>query len=59
MAAAAAIRPVAPDATAQGRRFVARLILEWRSGANRFDKPGEAFRGVFHAGTPIAVAAST
>ncbi len=62
---AAAIRPATPastgfdalasDAAGEGHRFVARLATEWRSGANRFDRPGEAFRGVFHACELVAV----
>jgi GNAT superfamily N-acetyltransferase len=31
------------------------LAAEWRSGANRFDKPGEAFCGVFRAGALVAI----
>ncbi|MCX4164355.1 MULTISPECIES: GNAT family N-acetyltransferase [Paraburkholderia] len=29
------------EASTQGFRFLRRLIEEWRSGSNRFDKPGE------------------
>ncbi len=31
------------------------MAAEWRSGANRFDKPGEAFCGVFRDGALVAV----
>jgi GNAT superfamily N-acetyltransferase len=31
----------------EGFRFLARLRDEWSSGANRFDKPGEALFGLF------------
>ena len=31
----------------QGFRFLGRLFAEWRSGANRFDGPGEALFVVF------------
>jgi GNAT superfamily N-acetyltransferase len=62
---AAAVRPAAPasgrfdalasDAAAEGRRFVARMASEWRSGANRFDRPpGGARRGVFNDGGLVA-----
>ncbi|PYM80776.1 MAG: GNAT family N-acetyltransferase, partial [Candidatus Rokuibacteriota bacterium] len=30
------------ESEAQGLRFVRRLAEEWASGANRFDRPGEA-----------------
>ncbi len=30
------------ESEAQGSRFVRRLAEEWASGANRFDRPGEA-----------------
>lgn len=46
---------LASDASAEGRRFVARLAEEWRGGANRFDRPGEAFRGAFRDGVLVAV----
>jgi GNAT superfamily N-acetyltransferase len=32
---------LAADATADGHRMVTRLIEEWFTGENRFDKPGE------------------
>ena len=61
-----AIRPVTPsaagfgalaadDAVAEGHRFVARLAEEWRSGANRSDRPGEALLGVSSGGVLMAV----
>ena len=31
------------------------MAAEWRDGTNRFDGPGEAFRGVFRAGVLVAV----
>jgi GNAT superfamily N-acetyltransferase len=36
-----ALWPLAAEATANGHRMVARLIDEWITGENRFDKPGE------------------
>jgi GNAT superfamily N-acetyltransferase len=36
-------------------RIVRRLIEEWRSGANRFDRPGEALFGARGAGPLLAV----
>lgn len=45
----------ASDASAEGPRFIARLADEWRSGANRSDRPGEAFRGAFRDGALVAV----
>jgi len=38
---------VQAEASAEGFRFVDRLIEEWRSAANRFDRPGELFLGGF------------
>jgi GNAT superfamily N-acetyltransferase len=35
------LSPLATEATADGHRMVARLIEEWITGENRFDKPGE------------------
>ncbi|WP_447639521.1 GNAT family N-acetyltransferase [Pandoraea norimbergensis] len=29
------------EASAQGYRFIGRLMDDWRNGSNRFDKPGE------------------
>lgn len=46
---------LASDAAAEGRRFVARLAGEWRSGANPFDGPGEAPLGAFRGGALVAV----
>jgi GNAT superfamily N-acetyltransferase len=37
----AALVPLAAEATADGHRMVARLIDEWATGENRFDRPGE------------------
>jgi len=33
---------LAADASADGRRMVARLIEDWEQGRNRFDQPGES-----------------
>jgi GNAT superfamily N-acetyltransferase len=35
--------------------FVRRLADEWRSGANRFDRPGEALLAAWRDGRPVAV----
>ncbi|QLG96412.1 GNAT family N-acetyltransferase [Pseudomonas yamanorum] len=43
------------DAVAEGFRFLTRLIAEWQSGANRFDRPGECLLGVFDGGQLVAV----
>lgn len=42
-----AIEPLRAEAARQGFRFVERLVAEWESGANRFDRPGEGFFGAF------------
>ena len=37
----AGLSGLAADAEHDGQGMVARLIVEWNSGANRFDRPGE------------------
>jgi ribosomal protein S18 acetylase RimI-like enzyme len=36
------LQPLIAESERQGFAFVRRLVEEWRSGANRFDRPGEA-----------------
>jgi GNAT superfamily N-acetyltransferase len=38
-----------------GLRFVRRLVEEWASGANRFDRPGEALFGAWVDGRLVGV----
>jgi GNAT superfamily N-acetyltransferase len=38
-----------------GSTFVRRLVDEWRSGANRFDRPGEALFGAWLDGRLVGV----
>lgn len=38
-----------------GRRMVRRLVDEWDSGANRFDRPGEALLGAWIDGRLVGV----
>jgi GNAT superfamily N-acetyltransferase len=40
--AAEQVTALVAESEAQGLRFVRRLAEEWASGANRFDRPGEA-----------------
>ena len=40
--AAGQVAALVAESEAQGSRFVRRLAEEWASGANRFDRPGEA-----------------
>jgi GNAT superfamily N-acetyltransferase len=42
-------------AAGEGFRFLDRLVDEWGSGTNRFDKPGELLIGAFRADSIIAV----
>jgi len=42
-----ALEPLAQEAEAQGFEFMRRLIDDYTSGTNRFDKPGEAMFGVY------------
>lgn len=43
------------ESVTEGFRFLTRLIIDWKNGANRFDRPGECFLGVFRHGHLIAV----
>jgi ribosomal protein S18 acetylase RimI-like enzyme len=43
------------DSEANGVRFVRRLIDEWSTGVNRFDRPGEALFVARHAGAIVGV----
>ncbi len=36
------LRSLVDESEREGFRFVSRLLSEWRSGANRFERPGEA-----------------
>src|SRR3954447_15503574 len=38
--------PLLTASQREGCRFVSRLCEDWRSGTNRFDKPGEALFGL-------------
>jgi len=38
---AGCLQALVTESERQGFRFVRRLVDEWRSGANRFDRPGE------------------
>ena len=42
-------------AMGEGYGFVDKLVAEWRSGINRFDRPGEIFLGAFQSDDPVAV----
>lgn len=43
------------ESEASGLRFVRRLVEEWTSGANRFDRPGEALFVARTAGEVVGV----
>ena len=43
------------EATGEGFRFVDKLAFEWRSGANRFARPGEVLLGAFQTGSLVAI----
>jgi len=53
------IETLASEARAEGWRHIDRLIAEWSSGAERFDKPGEALFAVFAAGDLAGVGGLT
>lgn len=42
-----AIGPLLDSAACEGHLFVRRLIDDWQTGANRFDRAGEVFLGAF------------
>lgn len=50
-----AIEALRRSAEREGFRFVDRLSVEWRSGANRFDKPGERLIGAFVGDAAVAI----
>ena len=43
------------EASAQGFNFLDRLINEWRTGSNRFDKPGERLLVAVDAGNIVGI----
>ena len=45
-----AVAPLAEAAACEGFAFVHRLVEEWRTGANRFDRPGEILLGAWLGG---------
>ncbi len=48
------VRPLALEARASNHTFLDRLIADWHSGANRFDKPGECYLGLYESDGLIA-----
>ncbi|HEV8532042.1 MAG TPA: GNAT family N-acetyltransferase [Methylomirabilota bacterium] len=51
----AALTTLITEGERSGSRFVGRLATEWASGANRFDKPGEALFVARVEGQPVGV----
>jgi GNAT superfamily N-acetyltransferase len=49
------LQPLLEESRDQGFEFLDRLVAEYASGTNRFDKPGEAMFGVYHGQKLIAV----
>jgi len=43
------------EASKQGYKFLGRLIDEWRTGSNRFDKPGERLLVAVDAGNIVGI----
>jgi N-acetylglutamate synthase-like GNAT family acetyltransferase len=43
------------EASTQGFKFVGRLIDEWRTGSNRFDKPGERLLVASESGSIVGI----
>ncbi len=51
----AGVEALRAEAAADGFRFLDRLVADWRSGANAFDRPGEVLLGAFRADDLIAL----
>lgn len=51
----AGLEALRADAAAEGYTFLDRLAMEWASGANRFDGPGEVLCGCIDGGNLVAV----
>ena len=49
------LRPLIEESRVEGFKFLQRLQDEWFSGANRFDRDGEAFFGYFSGATLVGV----
>ena len=49
------IEKLRAEAAGEGFRFVDKLVTEWRSGENRFARPGEAFLGACQGNELAAV----
>lgn len=43
------------EASAEGFRFMGKLVAEWNAGQNRFTEPGEVLLGAFRASRLVAV----
>jgi GNAT superfamily N-acetyltransferase len=52
----AAIEPLLVEAEQQGFEFMRRLVEDWASGANRFNRRGECILGAFSDGQLLGVA---
>jgi len=46
-------QPLSDEAWSDGYAYVERMIQDWKSGANRFDGPGERLVGAFDEGKLI------
>lgn len=55
----AGIGALAEEAVAEDVGNVARLISDWRSGAERFDKPGEVLVAAFDGVTLVGIGGAT
>lgn len=55
LALPADIEALRVEAGSDGFRFLAKLVKEWQSEANRFDGPGEVLAGVFDDERLVAV----
>jgi GNAT superfamily N-acetyltransferase len=53
--ATSALAPLLAASTAEGFRFVERLVREWESGHSRFDQPGELLLAAYDEESLVAI----
>jgi GNAT superfamily N-acetyltransferase len=53
------VKTLEASAASEGFNCMTRLLAEWRSGANRFDKPGECLLGAFEGGRMVGIGGLT
>jgi GNAT superfamily N-acetyltransferase len=54
-----ALAPLLAASTAEGFRFVERMVREWQDGKARFDGPGELLLAAYHGASIVAIGGLT